>query len=478
MYLIVAVSITLILIACSAELNPPAPQITTYVELVGVDTTLQDQGCNYRYYLEFKDEEDPDPNVIDSSRYWVGIARRNIYHETVLFANSIDTVLEVPFANPCTLQVDLSHDMGASTNDSLFPILVGGSGAGDLNNDNFTKWGDYIDSFNGFPEHCCPFDIEMYSFKAPLGKNEYCALVTHDGEMPSLTLEAISMEDLGLVTCTLFINYNRSRRNDADTFLYTMNGNCSWDIKSTMLDKVRGGEAVIKCYSDNLGCYQYYNFGIRGVNAPEIVVSNYIENADNDKWYPKYIAKHESWIPETDYNPLRRYYLQFNDGAFNCDSSDVNGTPNWGDDGEGRPGGFGLFQLTNFFNGSDWGVPNKQELWDWKENVNSGVFYINYLYNDSYNYMTVQRSNAANVSFELRHVPDTTLFDVLFSDNTDNIIENAVAIKRYNGRGGGGNGEFIEFNLTNQSWVFHPLNNYDQPFNYVARICSTYTASQ
>jgi hypothetical protein len=173
-----------------------------------------------------------------------------------------------------------------------------------------------------------------------------------------------------------------------------------------------------------------------------------------------------------------RWYLQFNEeGVLNCNSADVRYTPNGGEDCDTCPGGLGLFQLTMFTDQNDsTRPPNSQELWSWKANAITGCKYLEYHQSiDIGNHMSAttyvkgERAQAFLYSSNLYWVPDETVGGVTFSDNTDRIIEHAVAIKRYNGASGPGNGEYIEWVDELNLWRFNRVNSLG--FNYVERVC-------
>jgi len=163
-----------------------------------------------------------------------------------------------------------------------------------------------------------------------------------------------------------------------------------------------------------------------------------------------------------------RYYLQFNEEPwtdFQCgDAEDVRYTPNAAGDG-----GFGLYQLTWF--DSPARIPNAQELWDWKENVHSGVAWLEYHQEGAETHMAIQRALCHQACPDDDWpVPPETLGVVLFADNTDRPIEHAVALKRYNGATGG---QYVVFSEYWQDWEFNRLNTENPPFNYVERVCLT-----
>jgi len=167
-----------------------------------------------------------------------------------------------------------------------------------------------------------------------------------------------------------------------------------------------------------------------------------------------------------------RRFLQFNESGFYiCDPSDIRYTPNAS--GEEGLQGFGIFQLTFF--GSPGRVPNAQELWSWKTNVDTATDLLTSLQQASFSYMLAERNQAlADSGFQFFWPPVEYVANVVFQDQTAKVIDHAVAMKRYNGVGGGGNRQYCEWRHDEGRWAFNRLNNCDPPFNYVERVCSNY----
>lgn len=222
---------------------------------------------------------------------------------------------------------------------------------------------------------------------------------------------------------------------------------------------LRGGQAMITAKLPSLGNKPLKTiFAIRAINPPEQVVIDFI---GNDRWYDRYIAAHEGGVQNG------RKYLQFNEsGTGTPGSLSTSGqcTPNWGNDGPGQPGGFGIFQLTRF--GNPERLPNSQELWNWQQNVITAKQVILEKKAIADHWMQGQRAQAGNVL-----VPIHVVAGVTFADNSPKPIEDAVALKAYNGASGG---HYCFWNNDTEPpdphyWDFHPLNNLGE--NYVQKIC-------
>jgi hypothetical protein len=128
---------------------------------------------------------------------------------------------------------------------------------------------------------------------------------------------------------------------------------------------IRGGEGTLQIFFNNgteLDSLEK-KIHIRGYNPVEANVETYFTR---DIPY-KVIARHES-------REGNSYYCQFTTrGKVNEGEADVKWTPNWGDDGPGKPGGFGIMQLTD-------PIPTSQQLWSWKDNLVEGIRRINDIY--------------------------------------------------------------------------------------------------
>jgi hypothetical protein len=287
-------------------------------------------------------------------------------------------------------------------------------------------------------------------------------------------LHAISWDLYDSVVYSLNIRYTRSNRNDNITFVDTLPPFNWWDIYNyaSLCSLFYGGQATISCRSLNDTCISRFKFAIRGYNPAEEAVESYIEDSLEGRWYAKYVAIQESGWQNN------RTYLQFNEiGAYNCDSNDIRHTPNWGDDGQGRPGGFGMFQLTYFTDiGGNTRVPNSNELWNWKANACAGENYLDLLQAGANQYMADERNEANNCTGEYVYNPpdDYVSGNVIFSGEqwADTTIEHAVALKRYNGVGGTGNGQFCEFRDDDDEWHFNEYSVWNgQHIYYVDSVC-------
>lgn len=164
------------------------------------------------------------------------------------------------------------------------------------------------------------------------------------------------------------------------------------------------------------------------------------------------------------------------------------GQPLWGGDRVG-PGGYGLFQVTGTINASTDIIP-RQEIWNWQNNVQAGLRIVAYKKygpteaSDAVLWMRRQR-NANNANGTA--LPNYTVLTVTFSDGTAATMEDAVAIKAYNGASklipNGDNGTVAGFRLDtvysghhcywhsdHSEWGLNRFNSLG--FNYVDRVCS------
>ena len=311
-----------------------------------------------------------------------------------------------------------------------------------------------------FPSRCRALTIQVTAGGAPINNGD-CVFITDMPAMPNLTAKIVSGGVNGTVNWQLIISYTRNGRQDYDTITASLSAPESWDITAAMGTKIRGGQAMLICHALDSNWYQSLSFGIRAYNAPENVIIVNIANIPDALWYYVYVAKHEGG------EQAWRWYLQFNEiGAEDCGPGGVRYTPNASGDG-----GFGLFQLTLF--GTPGRAPNAQELWNWKENVTSGTGWLTDHESGSESYMNGQ----INMAFGYGGIPavmacTTTVGSVVFAPLTEKIVTHAVAMKRYNGIGGSGNGQYCEYDNSLHRWQFNRLN--DLGIDYVARVCSVY----
>jgi len=173
-------------------------------------------------------------------------------------------------------------------------------------------------------------------------------------------------------------------------------------------------------------------------------------------------------------------------GTLGCNEEDVKHTPNWSGD-TAKGGGYGLYQLTKFSTNpyDDLRPPNAEELWNWKENVRSGIYWLGFrqfeaedhIYNEEnecycYWFNEGESDAAANDS---AIVPDHSNIYVTFSENTDKIIEDAVAMKKYNGLGEDFK-NYCEWEELATRWIFYDSSVYYYNGNryvnyYVRDVC-------
>lgn len=100
--------------------------------------------------------------------------------------------------------------------------------------------------------------------------------------------------------------------------------------------------------------------------------------------------------------------------------------PDWNDDGKGLPGGYGVKQVTGY-KGKELGDVPRSVIWNWAHNVDEGMRELAKINKEAKAWMQKQRSRAT------KPLPAHQVRSVVFSDGTNHIMEDAVAIKRYNG---------------------------------------------
>jgi hypothetical protein len=425
--------------------------------------TEQVDSCTYKYTIAFSD-------FSEHQRYnfWVGLMKPYYGSATnYIVAHSESFCLDLP-VDGYTKEVYLKYDDGAPSDEELFGIAVKTNGAaGDLSSSDIISKGVSRNSIfaPGFPASCCPFQLVMASSNGLVQPGE-CTYIDESINMPELAIHVPSgdIDPTSLLNWILIITYTRSGRNDIDTISASSKlASNSWNINNAFGSKVRGGQAVVRCYSYELNCTQTFPFSIRAYNPDTSTVINYIEEIAGALWYYKYVAKHESGYQKG------RSYLQFNevgneyeDISPDCSPAGIMYTPN------AAGNGFGIFMLDNF--GYEGRAPNAQELWSWKANVSSGTWWLTELQNAANSYMSDERAAAYTWFLGHYYMPEDTAGNVIFKDSTDRVIEHAVAMKRYNGASGSGNGQYCQWNDQVKIWQFNKFNN--SGLNYVASVCA------
>ncbi len=441
-------------LGCTSE--TPQPGGIEAVDIFYFDTL--DEGCRIRYRIQFSDSYDNENST--SYYYWPALADPSI---RAIVAVDTGAYFTPPF-NDMNLYLDVTPDWKIAQGSKLYARVYRSS-----NTDGFpdTKapCGSSTDGFlnPSFDDHCYPFNIAVTANGANVEEAK-CVYLDNTPTLPALGAAITDGDVTGQVDWSLKISYSRSGRTDAATFRTTLDAATTWAMTNELGDNLRGGQAVVTCTpQDTSKGSRSFAFAIRGINPPEATIINYIASLSGVMWYHRYVAKHESGYQ------AGRHYLQFNEEPLSDDScgdaADVRYTPNAAGDG-----GFGLYQLTWF--DSPARVPNVQELWDWQENVNSGTEWLTHHQAGANAYMAIQRYWCDQWWLGIDYpVPDEQLGAIVFSDNMSRRIEQAVAMKRYNGASGG---QYVEWNDVLHDWYFNRLNTYNPPFNYVERVCLTY----
>jgi hypothetical protein len=192
------------------------------------------------------------------------------------------------------------------------------------------------------------------------------------------------------------------------------------------------------------------SFRIAGKNPDDTRCRKYIDKGvvdrvpqtTNPMWYAYAIAKEETkWEGgEIYYNQFFARGMQVNRKQASGESIEhwklhrwdqgrgKEGIPNWNDDA-GGPGGFGIKQVTGWLgqvNPGPGDVP-REVIWNWKKNIDGGLNEMIKKHNEARTYMQKQRAASSEP------VPAHKVENVIFTDGTARTMEDAVAIKAYNG---------------------------------------------
>ena len=247
---------------------------------------------------------------------------------------------------------------------------------------------------------------------------------------------------------------------------------------------------LLKSDESPLGDEQKMLFRIAGKNPDDALCRTYIDQVAQSlvpqsgslMWYAYAIAKSETKGEGGD-----PYYNQFlRRGDKYKDKKGSEGRPNWNNDGKGKPGGYGVKQVTGYQGDDGANVP-RSVIWNWQHNVDEGLRELSDINQEARGWMQRQR-NAAT-----QPLPTHTVRAVFFNDGTARIMEDAVAMKRYNGAarrpqpdtysdpaGTGGfsytnvvpkRGHYCYWDGALTKWHLSRFNNYNGGFNYVDRVC-------
>lgn len=219
-----------------------------------------------------------------------------------------------------------------------------------------------------------------------------------------------------------------------------------------------GGDSTVTFQMMNGGSpsgpSQTIRFRIGGRNPEPARARAYIESLPNagptnSLWFAYALAKHETANVnnyKTNNHTRYNHFLQLP-----ANPRDV-GRPTWGSkDGPGKPGGYGLFQVTGNVTSPTNDIP-RQQLWNWQSNAIAGIAILQNKYLGAAQQMAVRRQECLDEMGAALAVPDHTvpraaddLRSTMLGDATDGTAPNprytfgesnittAVAIKRFNG---------------------------------------------
>jgi hypothetical protein len=335
--------------------------------------------------------------------------------------------------------------------------------------------------------------------------------------MPQLELRIPGLGQGMRVEARIEVQYNRGngQRSDMnqpeDRIRIPTSGNYqavtgdTWRIWESYADQpFFGGEAMLTYRLMNgqsqTMAPQTVRFRIGGKNPDAARAKAYVETLNNagqqgPLWFAYAIAKSES----RDYNGEGTRYNQFwklprhaSDNVHRAARQTHAGRPIWGNDGGTAPGGYGMFQVTGNATEPTANIPS-QQIWNWQMNALAGLAILESKRNIADAWMTRQKNenNANGVD-----LPNLTVRNVTFAENTNRTINNAVTMKAWNGASAAPSnftdpdGAVAGFIIDPQSgghfcywknsasgenkWALSRYNNPPdriQPFNYVDRVC-------
>ncbi len=292
------------------------------------------------------------------------------------------------------------------------------------------------------------------------------AYIDRDANMPSLVAMYCSQDSSQIVSWTFSLATSGGTNDALCTGSHTLQGTGSrWDIVAAITLNggwVMGGKATVS-WKINDAQAGSISFSILGSQPDRQTVINYITtqvSGNSRLWFTPYVAMHES-TQGTLSGPTQ--FCDKTSGYSLCTST-TDGYPLRAADN-----GFGIMQLTN-------PAPTCDQLWNWKKNCDEGVRRLSTLATNAWNWMnsanlnsngkpTGQRLQARQDTGHDVPVPTDTEANCVFADGTARIIEDAVAMKMYNGA----TANFCAWDNSNLVWKFNKLNELN--FNYVQQVC-------
>ena len=144
-------------------------------------------------------------------------------------------------------------------------------------------------------------------------------------------------------------------------------------------------------------------------------------------WYAYAIAKHETaeyrYVPPGGSQEAAGLYNQFraHPGRADC------GFPAWNNDGDGKPGGYGIFQVTGNVVDEDSNIPRRQ-IWNWQDNMRAGGVMLRSKWKGALASLQASKQVAQG-----REIPALNVRGVFFREDTEHTILDAMTMKRFNG---------------------------------------------
>lgn len=226
-----------------------------------------------------------------------------------------------------------------------------------------------------------------------------------------------------------------------------------------------GGDAVLTYKVGKEGKPQSVKFRILGKNPDNAKARAFIDSLAPDRlWYAHAICKHEV----RNFGNPGEEYCQFQ-GSQNSGDRRIRGEPVWGLADSHGPGGVGLFQVTGLHGDVKTNLPAVQ-LWNWQENVVAGLEILLGKMKEADKFILGERKQMMSDQKKRGKPPlpppVVQYGAVTFEDGTPKTIEDAEAIRGFNG------GKFCTWSSTARRWQLHEVN--DRGIYYVREVCKLY----
>ena len=331
---------------------------------------------------------------------------------------------------------------GSSTFLHVYPLSLSSTGQGFLKSSTLKDDSELYQKPIAAPNSICP--AEDKQVKLMNGDKEVqpgaTVYIDEDANMPSLVASYCKSDVSASVSWSFKLTKSSTGKdNVCNNDIMLSSNSKTWSISTEIirLNRVMGGMGNLKWTLEDQSSGSLA-FKILGQQPNRNIVLEYI-NSKSSLWYAQYVATHES----TQLSTIGPTQFDIKVVGYPLRASD---------------NGYGVMQLTN-------PSPTCNQIWSWKLNCDEGIRRLNNAANQAVIWMNEQRKQAKNEVGTDVPVPTVNEGNCVFKENTLRTINDAVALKIYNGA----NKHYCAWANGSKRWMFVPAN--AQGINYVNRVC-------